>query len=79
MHPQAASLLMDRETLLAHREQWGEEPAPLRHELTRFTPSERALYDDLRFDHYQPRLRLEQERIGFSSVAERLARLSSSA
>ncbi|SDD21376.1 DUF3322 domain-containing protein [Aquimonas voraii] len=79
MHPQAASLLMDRETLLAHREQWGEEPAPLRHELTRLTPSERALYDDLRFDHYQPRLRLEQERIGFSSVVERLARLSSSA
>lgn len=78
-HPQAASLLMDRETLLAHREQWGEEPAPLRHELTRLSPSERALYDDLRFDYYQPRLRLEQERIGFSSVAERLARLSSSA
>lgn len=78
-HPQVASFLMDRETLLAHREHWGEEPAPVRHELTRLMPSERALYDDLRFDRYQPRLRLEQERIGFSSVAERLARLSSSA
>ncbi len=77
-HPQVASFLMDRETLLAHREHWGEEPTPVRHELTRLMPSERALYDDLRFDHYQPRLRLEQERIGFSSVTERLARLSSS-
>jgi hypothetical protein len=79
LYPQAASLLMDRETLLAHRAQWGEEPTPVRHELTRLTPSERALYDDLRFDHDQPRLRLEQERIGFSSVAERLERLPSSA
>jgi len=78
-HPQVASFLMDRETLLAHREHWGEEPTPVRHELTRLMPSERALYDDLRFDHYQPRLRLEQERIGFSSVTERLARLSPSA
>jgi hypothetical protein len=78
-HPQVASFLMDRETLLAHRQHWGEEPTPVRHELTRLMPSERALYDDLRFDHYQRRLRLEQERIGFSSVTERLARLSPSA
>ncbi|EQD29999.1 Uncharacterized conserved protein UCP028408, partial [mine drainage metagenome] len=60
--PNAASFLMDRETLLAHRSHWGEEPDPARHDLARLTPEEAAVYDDLRFDRHQPRLRLEQER-----------------
>lgn len=63
--PNVASLLMDRETLCAHRPHWGEEPAPRRHDLLRLSPDEAALYDDLRFDRFQPRLRLEQERVGF--------------
>lgn len=63
--PHAASLLMDRETLLAHRLHWGEEPEPARHELSRLTSDEQAVYDDLRFDRLRPRLRLEQERVGF--------------
>lgn len=33
---------------------------------------EAAVYDDLRFDHHQPRLRLEQERVGFGWLNERL-------
>ncbi len=63
--PRAASFLMDRETLFGHRTHWGEEPEPARHDLARLTPEEAALYDELRFDRIQPRLRLEQERIGY--------------
>ncbi|MCK9365952.1 MAG: DUF3322 domain-containing protein [Metallibacterium scheffleri] len=71
--PNAASFLMDRETLLAHRSHWGEEPDPARHDLARLTPEEAAVYDDLRFDRHQPRLRLEQERVGFGWLCDRLA------
>lgn len=74
--PHVASLLMDRETLLAHRLHWGEEPAPAHHDLSRLTADEAAVYDDLRFDRLQPRLRLEQERVGFGWLSERLPRSS---
>jgi hypothetical protein len=70
--PHAASFLMDGETLLAHRSHWGEEGEPARHDLLRLAPEEAAVYDDLRFDRYQPRLRLEQERIGFGWLNEHL-------
>jgi hypothetical protein len=72
--PHAASLLMDRDTLLAHRALWGEEPQPVRHDLPRLTAQESAVYDELRFDRLQPGLRLEQERLGFGWVSERLER-----
>ncbi|MGC8731022.1 MAG: DUF3322 domain-containing protein [Halothiobacillaceae bacterium] len=75
--PGAASFLMDRATLLDHRLHWGEEPEPARHDLARLTPEERAVYDDLRFDRHQPRLRLEQERVGFGWFCDRLACLPS--
>jgi hypothetical protein len=77
--PHAASFLMDRETLLAHRSHWGEEPEPARHDFSRLTTEEAAVYDDLRFDRLQPRLRLEQERIGYGWVCDRLARIPSGA
>jgi hypothetical protein len=70
--PHVASFLMERETLLAHRLHWGEEPEPARHGLYRLTTDEAAVYDDLRFDRLQPRLRLEQERVGFGWLNERL-------
>nr|WP_269088361.1 Wadjet anti-phage system protein JetD domain-containing protein [Xylella fastidiosa] len=41
------------------------------------TTEEAAVYDDLRYDRHQPRLRLEQERIGFRWVCDRLACLLS--
>ncbi|MCW7541986.1 DUF2220 family protein [Aquabacterium sp. A7-Y] len=74
--PQVASFLMDRETLLTHRAQWGEEPEPARHDLARLTIEEAALYDELRFDRIQPRLRLEQERIGYRWFGDSLNRIS---
>lgn len=77
--PNAASFLMDRKTLLAHRSHWGEEPDPARHDLSRLTPEEAAVYDDLRFDRHQPRLRLEQERVGFGWLRDRLACIPSGA
>ena len=70
--PGAASFLMDRQTLLAHRLHWGEEPGPARRDLSRLTPQETAVYDELRFDRHQPRLRLEQERVGFGWLRDRL-------
>jgi hypothetical protein len=72
LFPHTASFLMDRETLLAHRDHWGEEPEPVRHDLPRLTPEEAAVYDDLRFDRLIPRLRLEQERVGYGWLRARL-------
>lgn len=72
--PHAVSLLMDRETLLAHRLHWGEEPEPLRHDLPHLTAREAEIYDELRFDRLQAKLRLEQERVGYGWLSERLAR-----
>ncbi|QJD31256.1 hypothetical protein GNH96_00345 [Methylococcus geothermalis] len=71
--PGVASFLMDRETLLAHRLHWGEDPKPVRHDLARLTPEEAAVYDELKFNRHQPRLRLEQERVGFGWLCDRLA------
>lgn len=72
--PAAHSLLMDRATLLEHRNLWGSEERPTARELERLRPEESALYDDLRFNRIAPALRLEQERIGFVWVETTLAR-----
>ena len=66
--PQTGSLLMDRETLLVHRERWGQEPAPTTAALTRLTDAEQATYEDLVSDRYADRVRLEQERIDWGWV-----------
>ncbi len=71
--PHTQSLLMDRDTLLAHRSHWTEEPQPARHDLGRLTPSEATLYDDLRTNRLASRLRLEQERVGFAWLSGRLS------
>lgn len=63
--PHAQSFLMDDVILHAHREHWGEETTPVRHDLPRLTEQETKVYDDLRYDRIRPNLRLEQERIGF--------------
>jgi len=72
--PHARSLLMDRETLFAHDMHWTDEPDPVHHDLPRLNDAERALYDDLRHDRIAPRLRLEQERVGYEWVRARLDR-----
>lgn len=71
--PAAHSLLMDRATLLEHKNFWGSEERPTARELERLRPDEAALYDDLRFNRIAPALRLEQERIAYDSVKAALA------
>jgi hypothetical protein len=73
--PHTRSFLMDRETLIAHRELWGREEE--RHEgpLSRLTESEQALFDDLRHDRLDERIRLEQERVSFARLKQVLQAL----
>ncbi|GAB4063331.1 DUF3322 domain-containing protein [Uliginosibacterium sediminicola] len=73
--PHAESFLMNREVLLAHRVCWVKEPEPSHNVLSRLTESEAELYDDLRFDRIEPKVRLEQERIGFGFIVDGLCRL----
>ncbi|MHB1121338.1 MAG: DUF3322 domain-containing protein [Ramlibacter sp.] len=74
-----ASLLMDRDTLMAHQALWGEEPDQVLHDLSRLTRPERALFDDLRDNRIRRNLRLEQERVGFERVAAAVRRLAAGA
>ena len=71
--PRARSVLMDRETLLAHRDRWVIEDRPAKSVLTRLTSDERALYSDLVSEGFGERVRLEQERIGWQWVEQRLS------
>lgn len=70
--PQARSLMMDRETLDAHRAQWVSEATPHVGNLTRLTLAEFELYQDLVSGRFGPSVRLEQERVSFAWVKERL-------
>lgn len=70
--PQTRSFLMDRATLLEHRDRWGAEPSPTTAGLDRLTTEEAGLYSDLVADRLGDRLRLEQERIDWAWVRQRL-------
>ena len=72
VHPHVESMLMDEETLLAHRDAWGTEPSPSRAALTRLTPEEAALHEVLGNDKYGPAVRLEQELINWDWALDRL-------
>lgn len=74
VHPHVESVLMDEETLLAHKDAWGAEPAPSRAALTRLSAEESALYEALGNDRYGPSVRLEQELINWDWALERLKR-----
>ena len=71
-HPRARSVLMDRETLLAHRDRWVIEDRPAKSVLTRLTSDEQDLYSDLVREGFGERVRLEQERIDWQWVEQRL-------
>jgi hypothetical protein len=66
--PHVRSMLMDSRTLLDHRTQWVVEPSPTSAVLPYLTAQESAVYVDLVADLYGPRVRLEQERVRFSSI-----------
>ena len=70
--PKARSLLMDESTLLACRPLWGTESAETAHkaeQLPNLHENEQLLYQQLK-DHWQPCLRLEQERIPYPLLQE---------
>jgi hypothetical protein len=66
--PRVRSMLMDRATLLGHRDQWVPEPSPVAAELSGLTDEEAGVYADLVAGVYGPTVRLEQERVSFGAV-----------
>lgn len=72
-HVGTRSVLMDRETLLRHRERWvSERTTPTPAVLDLLTPDEHELYRDLVGDSFGDRVRLEQERIDWAWALQRL-------
>lgn len=63
--PLATSILMDEETLLAHRPLWVREDQPFLGELPRLSMAERGLFEDLKGNRHGDRVRLEQERVAY--------------
>ena len=83
--PQAESLLMDEQTLLDNLILWGSEDKQFKGELPRLNEHERRVYDLLRDGSYTEMLsdtkknagvRLEQERIPFSTVEAKINQLA---
>ena len=70
--PATRSVLMDRDTLLTHRDRWGIEDRPAKSALTRLTSEEHSLYTDLVEGGPGDRVRLEQERIDWVWAEQRL-------
>lgn len=70
--PQTQTFLMDRATLLAHRDRWVHETAPTAATLSRLTADEAALYADLVSGRLGEGVRLEQERIDWAWAQDRL-------
>ena len=64
---------MDRQTLVAHEDVWGQEARQALHELPRLNSDERLLFDELRDNRLGVGVRLEQEYIKFSCLERALA------
>lgn len=73
--PHARSLLMDQETLLAHRALWVREQSPHGGSLSRLDSDELTLFAELAGDRHGVGVRLEQERIPFGWVQKALSAL----
>jgi hypothetical protein len=71
--PHVRSMLMDRATLLAHRDHWVTEPSPLAAALDRLDAAEARLHRDLVANVFGPSLRLEQERVSFAAIKQAIA------
>jgi hypothetical protein len=74
--PAARSLLMDRETLLAHRALWVREDTPFRGPLTRLESDERELFETLLHNQLGDGIRLEQERVSFGRVRQTMQEIA---
>ncbi|QBE48884.1 Wadjet anti-phage system protein JetD domain-containing protein [Leucobacter triazinivorans] len=71
--PGVRSVLMDRETLIAHAQRWGAESSPTNSALSGLTDAEAELYSDLVTDRLGRAVRLEQERIDWTWASRHLA------
>lgn len=73
--PHLRSVLMDEETLLSHRSLWVEEAAQCPNvPLEDLTAKELAVYENLRASAWGPRIRMEQERLGWADAMAVLMR-----
>lgn len=70
--PETRSLLMDRQTLLVHREYWTVEEAPCGKVPEGLTSAERDLFEDLHRNRLGKGVRLEQERVGYGWLLQAL-------
>lgn len=77
--PRTRSVLMDHETLLAHRDRWGSDSHSTAASLTRLTTAERDVYSGLVSDVWGERVQLEQERIDWTWATDRLNAVTRSA
>ncbi|MBL4760094.1 MAG: DUF2399 domain-containing protein, partial [Mariprofundaceae bacterium] len=68
--PQVESFLMDKKTMMKHQYAWGTEPKQETKDLKYLNLEEADMYDDLRENRLQNKLRLEQERIIFYDVTQ---------
>lgn len=73
--PNVRSMLMDRATLLAHRDRWVTEGVQAPGPLQNLEDDEAALFEELLAGTHGEHVRLEQERIGFAMVRDHLAAL----
>lgn len=71
--PAVQSFLMDRQTLMAHRNYWVSEHRPCTHCLNRLNEPEALLYEDLRTNRFGRQIRLEQERIPLGLLTDFLS------
>ncbi|MBS0347738.1 MAG: hypothetical protein JSR69_14920 [Proteobacteria bacterium] len=73
--PHLRSVLMDEETLLSHRSLWVEEAAQCPNvPLDALTAEEQSVYENLRASAWGPRIRMEQERLGWADAMAVLMR-----
>ena len=69
--PRLKSVLMDPQTLLAHRPLWGQESAQhIDAVLADLTPAERAVFDGLKGNVWGHKVRLEQERLPWDAAMQ---------
>ena len=71
-YPKTKSFLMDEATLLDHRPHWGHENSPEHRQLANLNTPEQDLYQDLHNNRFGEQLRLEQEKVDYNYLLERL-------
>jgi hypothetical protein len=74
--PHTESILMDLQTLTAHKKSWVTESSPNNAVLENLTQAELSLYNDLRSNRFGNSLRLEQEFIQFDLLKHKLNEIS---